>query len=266
MSSNESVTQILGRDHVAHMKGADVGLSTRRAPRSFFFLVAVLLSGLATEGASADRVANDFGTESPSAIISAARAEMTLEGSFMVTSRSATTINKTPVVVAGTGWVGRNSGSQEVTYSYAPGHTGPALPSGITLDVAGTVYFKGNAQYLEDYANLSAATATQAANQWIRIPSTSDLYHEALIDLTLPSFMHDFFDATVFRKGTSAGSYINISYTNIGVDGGEATCSVALAGKHLPRTINIGSGVTSFSHWGVKPPLAMPAATLTLTG
>jgi hypothetical protein len=240
------------------------------APASFRTLVAVIT--VAAVGAvltvQAQAAPAPFDSQSASAIVNQARAAMAAAGSVSAVGRgSETASGMGKVEMSEQDYTATTSGLQQlkITSSYSSG----AGLSASVMDVGGQLYVDANSPFWVGSAGVTAGQAVLLENRWIQIPSSSPLYANAAADLTLPSLLTDLFDAKTFHKGSVVSvdgvRAIAISYSNSGVDAGQAKCDIALGGKHLPVSSTIAGLTIRYESWGKTRPVSAPVGAVSIS-
>jgi hypothetical protein len=264
------------------MSGRRMRVSGRSRKRIDLIVMAVAGLALAGCGASAASppttnptlAASTFTSQSASAIVAQAVKAMTDAGSVNASGGGTVKIpNRGNVTATEVGVAGGTSGSQVLKASSdSPGS--PVILSATTLDVDGNVYSNDDATFWTNDVGATGPQAVALAGKWVQIPSSSPLYANAAADVTLPTLVRDLFHATTYHKGSVQSvdgvPAIKITYTNSGGDNGPATTYVAVGGKHLPVSVDIGGLSLHMTSWGKvvavsPPPGAVPLASVLAT-
>ena len=218
---------------------------------------------------SAHATTPSFSSQPADAIVAQARAAMTSAGSVSASGDGPLSIPGVgKVITRENDYTSATSGSQVMTMTSAHLKSGIVLPSASVLDVGGQLFVDANASFWSSFAGLTNVEAHGAANRWVQIQPSSDLYALAAADLTMPSLLTDLFSSDHFHKGpvrTIDGvRAIAITYKNSGNDSGQATCYVALGGQHLPVSVTIGGFSLRLRSWGETKEVTAPAGAVQL--
>jgi hypothetical protein len=225
--------------------------------------IALVMGSLAVASVSTPAFAGtpSFTSQSAGAIVATARAAMERAGPVSATGAgSVSEPGAGKIALKESDYTAQNSGSQLTS--------GAPLTSDV-LDVGGAIYVKAGESFWSQAAGLTDAQASQVANRWIQIPSSSPLYVTASSDLTKPSLIKDLFHAKTFHKGkvqtVDGVKAIKITYTNSGEDAGPVTLYVATGGKHLPVSATIDGLDLRLGSWGVRKSVSVPQGAVSLS-
>jgi hypothetical protein len=231
---------------------------------------ASLIVGSMGATTSAHATTPSFGSQSAGAIVAQARAAMTSAGSVTASGEGPVSIPGVGKVMAGeSDYTSATSGSQILKMTSTHLKPGVVLPSASVLDVGGQLFVEANASFWSSSAGLSNVEARGAANRWVQIQPSSDLYAPAAADLTMPSLMTDLFNSDSFHKGgvrtVDGVRSIAITYKNSGNDSGQTTCYIALGGTHLPVSVTLGGLSLRLRSWGQTQAVAAPTGVVQLS-
>jgi hypothetical protein len=223
----------------------------------------VLGSVFVATAAAAHATKPSFGSQNANAIIAQSQAAMSGAGSVRASGTGSVKIAGVgKVTVTETDYSSETSGSQVLKMTSTHLKPGVVLPSASVLDVGGQLFVKANAPFWSGASGLSDAESVAAANRWVQIQSSSSLYATAAEDLTMPTLLTDLFHTSEFQKGSvhtvDGVRSIAITYRNGGDDASHATSYVALGGKHLPVSVDLGGLSFRFSSWGQTEPVTAP--------
>jgi hypothetical protein len=247
-------------------------MTSRLLPHRWVIGVGFSLSCLALAGCSGSTSAPGTSTpiapQSARAMVAEARAAMTSEG-WVSAHGSATT--STPgggkATVTETDVSGPTSGTQTVTVTATKDGTSQVLRASVVV-VDGSLYMNANAGFWENSGDVPANQAAAVANRWIEVPTSSAIYAEAAADLTMPSVVSDLFHARTFDKGKvvviKGVPGVRITYDNGGADPGRAVSVLAVAGHHLPISIDVGGENLQLGSWGKATAVAVPPGSIPL--
>ena len=219
---------------------------------------------------SAHATTPSFRSQSAGAIVAQARAAMTTAGSVSASGEGPVSIPGVGKVIAGeSDYTSATSGSQILKMTSSHLKAGVVLPWASVLDVGGQLFVDANASFWSSSAGLSDVEAHGAANRWVQIQPSSDLYAPAAADLTMPSLMTDLFHSDSYHKGgvrTIDGvRSIAITYKNSGNDSGQTTCYIALGGAHLPVSVTLGGLSLRLRSWGQTQAVTAPTGVVQLS-
>jgi hypothetical protein len=247
-------------------------MANRLPPTRWVIGVGLGLSCLALAGCSGSTSAPATSTpvapQSAKAMIAEAKAAMTSEGWVRAHGSSTTsgpgggraTITETDVS-------GPTSGTQSVTVTVTQHGVSQVLRASVVV-VDGRLYMNANAGFWTNSGDLSANQAATVADRWIEVPTSSAIYAQAVTHLTMPSLVSDIFDAGTFEKGkvvvVKGVPGVRISYDNRGADPGRAVSVLAIAGHHLPISLDLGGENLQLGSWGKSTTVAVPAGSVPL--
>jgi hypothetical protein len=246
--------------------------TNRRIPHRMAIGIGLPLSCLALAGCSGSTSAPPTSTptapQSAKAMVAEAEAAMTTEG-WVSARGSATTSTKGggKATVTETDMSGPTSGTQTVTVTATKDGASQVLRASVVV-VDGSLYMNANAGFWTNSGDVSANQAAAVADRWIEVPTSSAIYTGAAADLTMPSLVSDLFHAGTFDKGkvvTVKGvPGVRITYDNGGADSGRAVSVLALAGHHLPISVDLGGETLQLGSWGKSTTVARPPGSVPL--
>lgn len=212
---------------------------------------------------------SSFSSQTADAIVAQARAAMTTAGSVSASGEGPLSIPGVgKVITSENDYTSGTSGSQVMKMTSTHLKSGVVLPSASVLDVGGQLFVDANASFWSSSAGLTNAEAHGAANRWVQIQTSSDLYESAAADLTMPSLVTDLFSSHNYHKGpvrtVDGVRSIAITYMNSGNDPGQATCYIALGGHHLPVSVTLGGISLRLKSWGQTKAVMAPAGVVQL--
>jgi len=219
---------------------------------------------------SARATPSTFSSQTADEIVAQARAAMTSAGSVSASGEGPVSIPGVEKVIARENdYTSAASGSQLLQMTSRHLKSGIVLPTASVLDVGGQLFVDANASFWTSSAGLTNLEGNAAANRWVQIQASSDLYAFATADLTMPSLLTDLFSSDKYHKGpvrTIDGvRTIAIGYKNSGYDSGQATCYVALGGQHLPVSVTLAGLSLRLRSWGQTKAVTAPPGAVQLS-